>query len=137
MNHFHASKACVLFLFVALLSAQRAQGLQCYHCERVPLDTSCSSIMTCPYPDAFCVTQVADVPEGSTTKKIKSHRCLSFCPIDIENERKLGASVNLKISCCQEDLCNAAVPTGGSTWTIAGPGVLLFSLGSVLLQTLL
>ncbi|OBS71609.1 hypothetical protein A6R68_13814, partial [Neotoma lepida] len=33
---------------------------------------------------------------------------------------------NSKISCCKEDLCNAAVPTGGSIWTLAG--VLLFSL---------
>ncbi|XP_034372588.1 lymphocyte antigen 6A-2/6E-1-like [Arvicanthis niloticus] len=135
MNSCHATKSCVLILLMALLSAQRAQGLECYHCEGVPFEASCSSTRTCPYPDAFCVTQVGEVPVGSTTKKMKSQQCLSFCPIDTENKRKLAAPVNMKISCCKEDLCNAAVPTGGSTWTMAG--MLLFSLGSVLLQTLL
>nr|XP_034373300.1 lymphocyte antigen 6A-2/6E-1-like [Arvicanthis niloticus] len=125
MNNFHATKSCVLILLMALMCAQTAQGLECYHCVGVPLEASCSSIRTCFLPDSYC----------STTKKIKSQQCLSFCPIDTENKRKLAAPVNMKISCCKEDLCNAAVPTGGSTWTMAG--MLLFSLGSVLLQTLL
>ncbi|CAO2602034.1 Lymphocyte antigen 6B [Lemmus lemmus] len=44
----------------------------------------------------------------------------------------LGITINSKVSCCSTDLCNAAGATGASTWTLAG--VLLFSLGSVLLQ---
>ncbi|XP_076768423.1 lymphocyte antigen 6A-2/6E-1-like [Arvicanthis niloticus] len=140
MNNFHATKSCVLILLMALMCAQTAQGLECYHCVGVPLEASCSSIRTCFLPDSYCdIGYIKDAEggeeEGSTTKKIKSQQCLSFCPIDTENKRKLAAPVNMKISCCKEDLCNAAVPTGGSTWTMAG--MLLFSLGSVLLQTLL
>ena len=61
--------------------------------------------------------------------------CLPICPPNIESMEILGTKVNVKTSCCQEDLCNVAVPNGGSTWTMAG--VLLFSLSSVILQTLL
>ncbi|XP_028638611.1 lymphocyte antigen 6A-2/6E-1-like [Grammomys surdaster] len=135
MNHSHTTKSCVLILLMALLCAQRAQGLQCYNCLGVPHGASCSSVTTCPYPDAFCVTQEKEVTVGFIPSKVRSHHCLPICPTDIENAMKLGAPVNLKTSCCKKDLCNAAVPTGGSTWTMAG--VLLFSLGSVLLQTLL
>jgi lymphocyte antigen 6 complex locus protein D/E/F/G6/H len=44
-------------------------------------------------------------------------------------------TVNVNTSCCKEDLCNATVPTGVSTWTMAV--LLWFNLGSDLLQTLL
>ena len=71
----------------------------------------------------------------SQRRKVKSHQCLSYCPTDLENSPIKDPKVKVKISCCQEDLCNAAVLTEGSTWTMAG--VILFSLGSVHLQTLL
>ncbi|XP_041911653.1 lymphocyte antigen 6I-like [Arvicola amphibius] len=44
----------------------------------------------------------------------------------------MGISAKSEISCCNTDLCSAAGATGSSIWTLAG--VLLFSLGSVLLQ---
>ncbi|XP_034372592.1 lymphocyte antigen 6A-2/6E-1-like [Arvicanthis niloticus] len=134
MNSSHTTKSCVLILLVALLCAERAQGLECYNCVGVPLDASCPSV-TCSYADAFCVTQETEVTVGSHKSKLKNNLCLPFCPQNIENTEILGTIVNVKTSCCKKDLCNAAVPTGGSTWTMAG--VLLFSLGSVLLQTLL
>ncbi|XP_034372756.1 lymphocyte antigen 6A-2/6E-1-like isoform X2 [Arvicanthis niloticus] len=135
MNHSQATKSCVLILLVALLCAERAQGLKCYDCMGVPFEDSCKSISTCLHPDSYCATQVVEVPMGSITMKLKNHQCIPICPTDMENARNQAAPGNSKISCCKEDLCNAAVPTGGSTWTMAG--VLLFSLGSVLLQTLL
>ena len=64
-----------------------------------------------------------------------NHQCLPICPTNLENIEILGFVVNVTTSCCKEDLCNAAVANGGSTGTMAG--VLLFSLSSVLLQTLL
>ncbi|XP_031202246.1 lymphocyte antigen 6I-like isoform X2 [Mastomys coucha] len=128
MNSSHAMKSGVLIFLVALLCAESAQGLECYKC---PPEGSCS-ITTCPYPDAFCVTQER---EDSQRKKEKIRHCLSYCPTDYEGMPTQDPNVTMKTSCCKEDLCNAAVPTGGRTWTIAG--VLLFSLGSVLLQTLL
>ncbi|XP_031202192.1 lymphocyte antigen 6A-2/6E-1-like isoform X2 [Mastomys coucha] len=134
MNSSHVMTSCVLILLVALLCAERAQGLKCYNCLAVPYETSCASA-TCPYSDGFCVTQVAEVVVGSHTSKVKNSMCLPICPSDQENVEILGTTVKVKNSCCKTDLCNAAVPTGGSTWTMAG--VLLFSLGSILLQTLL
>ncbi|XP_028639821.1 lymphocyte antigen 6A-2/6E-1-like [Grammomys surdaster] len=134
MNSFHTTKSCVLILLVALLCALRAQGLKCYNCLGVPLDTSCSS-MTCPYSDGFCVTQVAEVTVGSYKSKAKNNMCSPICPTNLQNVEILGTVANVTSFCCTKDLCNAAVPTGGSIWTMAG--VLLFSLGSVLLQTLL
>ena len=134
MDTSHTTKSCVLILLVALLCAERAQGLECYQCYGVPFETSCPSI-TCPYPDGVCVTQEAAVIVDSQTRKVKNNLCLPICPPNIESMEILGTKVNVKTSCCQEDLCNVAVPDGGSTWTMAG--VLLFSLSSVLLQTLL
>ncbi|XP_034372684.1 lymphocyte antigen 6A-2/6E-1-like [Arvicanthis niloticus] len=136
MNSFHATKSYVLILLIALMCAQRAQGLECYNCVGVPLDASCPSV-TCPYSDAFCVTQVAETTVGSHKSKLKNNLCLPICPANLESTEILGTTVNIKTSCCKEDLCNAAFPTGGSTWITAGPGVLLFSLGSVFLQTFL
>ncbi|XP_052016212.1 lymphocyte antigen 6A-2/6E-1-like [Apodemus sylvaticus] len=134
MGSSHATKSCVLILLVALLCAERAQGLECYQCMGVPLGTSCPSV-TCSYTDGFCIYQEAEVTEGSQRLKVKNSYCLPSCPDKSENMPSLLPSVKVKTSCCKKDLCNAAVPTGGSTWTMAG--VLLFSLGSVLLQTLL
>ncbi|XP_021039138.1 lymphocyte antigen 6A-2/6E-1-like [Mus caroli] len=134
MDSSHATRTCVFILLVALLCAERAQGLECYCCLGVPLETSCKS-MTCPYSDGFCVTQEEEVIVDSHTIKVKSNLCLPICPTNPENTEFLGTAVNVKTSCCKEDLCNAAVLTEGSTWTMAG--VILFSLGSVHLQTLL
>ncbi|XP_031202209.1 lymphocyte antigen 6A-2/6E-1-like [Mastomys coucha] len=134
MNSSHATKSCVLILLVALLWAERAQGLECYNCLGVPLETSCNST-TCIFSDGLCVTQMVESIKDFQRSKLKNHFCAPICPADIENFDFLGTTLNVKTSCCKADLCNAAVPTGGSTWTMAG--VLLFSLGSVLLQTLL
>ncbi|XP_052016220.1 lymphocyte antigen 6C1-like [Apodemus sylvaticus] len=149
MDSSHATKSCVLILLVALLCAERAQGLKCYHCGGVPLGTSCPSV-TCPDRAKFCTFLVIEDTVYSQRMKLKTSQCLSFCPADLEYEPALDPFANMKVSCCQEDLCNtevptggrwtlvevnAAVPTGGSTWTMVG--VLLFSLGSVLLQNLL
>ncbi|XP_052016211.1 lymphocyte antigen 6I-like isoform X2 [Apodemus sylvaticus] len=125
------SPVCSSFLWPYCV---QKEGLECYHCAGVPLETSCNTT-TCPYTDGFCVTQETEVIVGSQRKKVKTSQCLPHCPADQENMQTPDPSVKMKVFCCQEDLCNAALPTGGSTWTVAG--VLLFSLGSVLLQTLL
>nr|AAF79939.1 Ly-6I.1 [Mus musculus]AAI45088.1 Ly6i protein [Mus musculus] len=134
MDTSHEIKSCVLILLVTLLCAERAQGLECYQCYGVPFETSCPSF-TCPYPDGFCVAQEEEFIANSQRKRVKSRSCHPFCPDEIEKKFILDPNTKMNISCCQEDLCNAAVPTGGSSWTTAG--VLLFSLGSVLLQTLM
>lgn len=134
MNGSCATKSCVLVLLLALLCAERAQGLTCYSCIGVPLDATCSPV-TCLYPDGVCVSQVIEVTLDSVRQKVKNNLCLAGCPVNPPTTEILGTIVNTETSCCKTDLCNAAVPTGGSTWTMAG--VLLFSLGSVLLQTLL
>ncbi|XP_031213676.1 lymphocyte antigen 6G-like [Mastomys coucha] len=134
MNRSQAMKSCVLIVLVVLLYTERAQGLKCYNCLAVPYETSCAST-TCPYSDGFCVTQVVEVVVDSYTSKVKNNMCLPICPANLKNVEILGTTVKVNTTCCKADLCNAAVPTGGSTWTMAG--VLLFSLGSVLLQTLL
>ncbi|XP_052016203.1 lymphocyte antigen 6A-2/6E-1-like isoform X2 [Apodemus sylvaticus] len=135
MNTSRAAKSCVLILLVALLCAERAQGLECYQCMDVPVGVPCP-IVYCPDTDRFCVTQVAEDLFGSQKLKIKRSSCVPSCPSQSENMPFPGPSYFIvKTYCCIEDLCNAAVPTGGNTWTMAG--VLLFSLGSVLLQTLL
>ncbi|XP_006989338.1 lymphocyte antigen 6S isoform X2 [Peromyscus maniculatus bairdii] len=140
MNSSHAMKTCVLILLVALLCAERAQGLRCYQCLGVTPETSCQPAL-CQYPDGVCINQEVEVTVESYKEKRKNKFCLPTCP---EDQDPLGnfphnpfitASVSSKLSCCKGDLCNAAVPTGGSIWTLAG--VLLVSLGSVLLQTLL
>ncbi|XP_029325831.1 lymphocyte antigen 6C2 isoform X1 [Mus caroli] len=134
MDSTHATKSCVLILLVALLCAGRAQGLQCYECYGVPIETSCPAV-TCRDSDRFCIAQNIELIEGSQRRKLKTRQCLSFCPTDSKYMPIMNPNIKEKTSCCKEDLCNAAVPTGGSTWTMAG--VLLFSLSSVLLQTLL
>ncbi|XP_038935704.1 ly6-C antigen like 1 isoform X2 [Rattus norvegicus] len=134
MNSSCAMKSCVLIFFLALLCAERAQGLTCYNCIAVPLNTTCSTA-TCPYSDGVCVSQVVEAVKDSVKGKAKSNLCLPGCPKFPQRTEILGTVVYTKISCCNTDFCNAAGPTGGSTWTMAG--VLLFSLGSVLLQTLL
>ncbi|XP_034373076.1 lymphocyte antigen 6A-2/6E-1-like [Arvicanthis niloticus] len=131
MNSSHTTKSCVFILLVALLCAERAQGLECYHCLGVPLDASCPSV-TCIYPNGVCITHKIEVIFSSQRSKQKSSFCLPDCPATFENG---STTINVTTFCCKKDLCNAAIPTGGRTWTMAG--VLLFSLGSVLLQTLL
>ncbi|XP_032746770.1 lymphocyte antigen 6B-like [Rattus rattus] len=135
MNRSCTMKSCVLIFFLALLCAERAQSLKCYNCLGVSFDYICSSTATCPYPDGVCAIQVAEVVLNSVREKAKNHICLPFCPTSSQTAEILGTVVQVNTSCCNTDLCNAAGPTGGSTWTMAG--VLLFSLGSVLLQTLL
>lgn len=131
-------KSCVVILLVSLLCAEKAQGLRCYSCQAVTSSASCESTTLCPYPDGVCVTQDVEAIVGSHKEKRRSKYCLPICPESekhLKNTQITGAAVSSKISCCKEDLCNAAVPTGGSTWTLAR--VLLFSLVSVLLQALL
>uniref|UniRef100_Q63318 Ly6-C antigen n=1 Tax=Rattus norvegicus TaxID=10116 RepID=Q63318_RAT len=134
MNRSCAMKSYVLILLLPLLCAERAQGLKCYSCIEVPLNANCSTA-TCPYSDGVCVSQVLEAVEGSVRRTAKSNLCLPICPKFPQRTEILGTVVYTKVSCCNTDLCNAAGPTGGSTWTVAG--VLLFSLGSVLLETLL
>lgn len=134
MNSSCTTKSCVLIFLLALLCVERAQGLKCYNCIAVPLNATCSSA-TCPYSDGVCVSQVVETVKGSVRAKAKSNLCLPSCPTFPERSQILGTFVYMKTSCCTTDLCNAAGPTGGSIWTMAV--VLLFSLGSVLLQTLL
>ncbi|XP_021072456.1 lymphocyte antigen 6G-like [Mus pahari] len=134
MDTSHATKSCVLILLVALLCAERAQGLECYNCIGVPLETSCNTT-TCPFSDGFCVAQEIEVIVGSDRRKVKNNLCLPICPSTLENTEIMGNVVNVKTFCCQKDLCNVKVLTGSSTRNLAG--VLLFSLVSVLLQTLL
>ncbi|EDM16068.1 rCG60314 [Rattus norvegicus] len=135
MNRSCAMKSCVLILLLALLCAERAQGLNCYNCTMIPFGNTCSSTATCPYPDGVCTIQVAEVVVSSVRLKVKSNLCLPGCPKSPQTPEVLGTVVHVNTDCCNTDLCNAAGPTGGSTWTMAG--VLLFILGSVLLQTLL
>nr|XP_038935466.1 lymphocyte antigen 6 complex, locus A-like isoform X1 [Rattus norvegicus] len=135
MNSSCAMMSCVLIFLLALLCAERAQGLKCYNCLGIPFDYTCSSTATCPYPDGVCAIQVAEVVVSSVREKAKNHICLPVCPTSSQTAEILGTVVQVNTSCCTRDLCNAAGPTGGSTWTMAG--VLLFILGSVLLQTLL
>jgi hypothetical protein len=40
-----------------------AQGLECYHCIGVPLETSCKSL-PCHHPDGFCIAQEAEIIVG-------------------------------------------------------------------------
>lgn len=117
-----------------VLASFSAQGLKCYSCIEVPLNANCSTA-TCPYSDGVCVSQVLEAVEGSVRRTAKSNLCLPICPKFPQRTEILGTVVYTKVSCCNTDLCNAAGPTGGSTWTVAG--VLLFSLGSFLLETLL
>ncbi|XP_035294693.1 lymphocyte antigen 6A-2/6E-1-like [Cricetulus griseus] len=138
MNSSHTMNTCVFILLVTLLCAERAQGLLCYQCLGV---TSEISETTCPpancsYPDGVCISQEVETIIDSHKVKTKNKFCVPVCPDKNYdgNFDFLGVQVFTKLSCCNKDLCNAAVPTGGSTWTLAG--VLLFSLGSVLLQAL-
>nr|XP_048283675.1 lymphocyte antigen 6A-2/6E-1-like [Myodes glareolus] len=129
-NSSHTMKTGVLILLVSLLCAEKAQGLHCYECLGISSESSCQPT-TCPYTNGVCVTQEVEFTMGS--QKVTSKYCLPTCP----DKNLLPGSleflgITVKISCCNTDLCNAAGATGGSIWTLAG--VLLFSLGSVLLQ---
>lgn len=61
MDNSHATKSCVLILLVALLRAERVQGLECYQCFDVPLETSCNTT-TCL--NGWCVIQIIEIIEG-------------------------------------------------------------------------
>ncbi|XP_008843177.1 lymphocyte antigen 6A-2/6E-1 [Nannospalax galili] len=137
MNSSYAMKTCALILLVALLCAERAQGLRCYQCLGVTSQASCQPA-TCPHPDGVCVSQEVEVMGDSQKVKGKNKFCLPDCPkdtSDLENVQFIGTIINSKISCCKGDLCNSAVLVGGSSWALVG--ALLFSLGGILLQTLL
>lgn len=123
----------VIILLVSLLYAEKAQGLRCYQCLGLTPESSCSPT-TCSYPDGVCVTQEVESTVESHKVTATNKFCLPTCPDkNLPGSLEvLGVTVNSKISCCNTDLCNAAGATGGSIWTLAG--VLLFSLGSVLLQ---
>uniref|UniRef100_A0A8C6I381 UPAR/Ly6 domain-containing protein n=1 Tax=Mus spicilegus TaxID=10103 RepID=A0A8C6I381_MUSSI len=114
MDNSHTTKSCVLILLLVLLFAKRAQGLECYHCIGVPLETSCKSL-PCHHPDGFCIAQEAEIIMDSHRSKVKNNLCLPICPTNLENTEFLRTAFNFNVntSCCKEDLCNAAVPTGG------------------------
>ncbi|XP_040592375.1 lymphocyte antigen 6C1-like isoform X2 [Mesocricetus auratus] len=139
MNSSHAMKTCVLILLVTLLCAERVQGLRCYTCLGIGSEFSekiCPPV-NCSSADASCASEEVEAIADSYMVKTKSKYCLSFCPNKtyVANIEIPGITIISKLSCCNEDLCNAAVPTGGSTWTLAG--LLLLSLGLALLQALL
>ncbi|XP_028638612.1 lymphocyte antigen 6A-2/6E-1-like [Grammomys surdaster] len=121
MNSSQATKSCVLILLVALLCAQRAQGLKCYNCQGLPIEATCSSSINCSEPNGVCVAQEAEVTVGSKITKVKGNACLPECPIDLEQIPKLGTTLHMKVFCCNEDLCNAKVPIGTRTRTTARP----------------
>ncbi|XP_076768424.1 lymphocyte antigen 6F-like [Arvicanthis niloticus] len=131
MNSSHTTKSCVFILLVALLCAERAQGLICYRCRRVLLEASCP-LVTCSKLDAFCVTKKIDSVFSVHRKTKKESFCFPSCPPTFE---RISLFLNVTNSCCKEDRCNAEYHTDDSTWTMTE--VPLFSLGSVLLQTLL
>ncbi|CAH6791022.1 LOC100911104 [Phodopus roborovskii] len=125
------------FQFLALLQSS-AQGLRCYQCLGLSETSEATCpVATCSYADGVCIFQEVEAVANSHKVKTKNKFCLPSCPDEnfLGNVEFLGTTVTSKISCCKKDLCNAAVPTWGSTWTLAG--VLLFSLGSILLQALL
>ncbi|NP_001238985.1 lymphocyte antigen 6C1 isoform 2 precursor [Mus musculus] len=109
MDTSHTTKSCVLILLVALLCAERAQGLQCYECYGVPIETSCPAV-TCRASDGFCIAQNIELIEDSQRRKLKTRQCLSFCPAGVPIR---DPNIRERTSCCSEDLCNAAVPTAG------------------------
>ncbi|XP_036063475.1 lymphocyte antigen 6A-2/6E-1-like [Onychomys torridus] len=114
-----------------------SQGLRCYECLGVTPETSCPAA-TCQYHEGTCITQEVEAIVDSYKVRRQNKFCLPVCPEDQSNLGNipfLGTSISSKISCCKKDLCNAGVPTGASIWTLAG--VLVVSLGSVLLQALL
>ncbi|XP_032746766.1 lymphocyte antigen 6B-like [Rattus rattus] len=116
MNSSSAMKSCRAHpSSCSLLCAERAQGLDCYNCMVIPFHYTCSSTATCPYPDGVCAIQVAEVVMDSIRQKVKSNLCLPICPKSTQIIGILGIVVYSKISCCNRDLCNAAVPNGGST----------------------
>lgn len=128
-------KTGVLLLLVLLpLCAEKAQGLRCYQCIAAAKPETCQPA-TCPYPNGgVCITQETESTIESHKTTLINKFCSPTCPDKEypETLEILGFTVYSKISCCNTDLCNAAGATGGSIWTLAG--VLLFSLGSVLLQ---
>nr|XP_034373302.1 lymphocyte antigen 6F-like [Arvicanthis niloticus] len=69
---------------------------------------------------------------GVHRKTKKESFCFPSCPPTFE---RISLFLNVTNSCCKEDRCNAEYHTDDSTWTMTE--VPLFSLGSVLLQTLL
>lgn len=70
---------------------------------------------------------------NSHTVLLTYRGCLPDCPTTLENTE--AGAVTLETFCCKEDLCNYGFYTNDLIWTMAG--LLLFSLGSVFLQTLL
>lgn len=130
-------KTCLTILLVALLCAERAQGLRCYQCYAA-LDGSSCSPANCMYPDGVCISQDVEAVVESEKVNMKNRFCLPVCPEkgSIPNNFEImGVVLNTSISCCKEDLCNSGIPVGASTWALVG--TLLFSLGPVLLQVLL
>ncbi|XP_052603401.1 lymphocyte antigen 6F-like [Peromyscus californicus insignis] len=112
MNSSHAMKTCVLILLVALLCAERAQGLRCYQCLGVTPETSSGTSCQpaiCQFPDGVCITQEFEAILDSYKEKRMNKFCLPRCP---EYQSKLGnilsiaTAISSKISCCKEDLCN-------------------------------
>uniref|UniRef100_A0A8C8W2C3 UPAR/Ly6 domain-containing protein n=1 Tax=Peromyscus maniculatus bairdii TaxID=230844 RepID=A0A8C8W2C3_PERMB len=74
MNSSHAMKTCVLILLVALLCAERAQGLRCYQCLGVTPETSCQPAL-CQYPDGVCINQEVEVTVGSHSSRLANSPC--------------------------------------------------------------
>ncbi|XP_052016208.1 lymphocyte antigen 6I-like isoform X1 [Apodemus sylvaticus] len=109
MDSSHTTKSCLLILLVALLCAERAQGLECYQCMGVPIGTSCPSV-TCSYTDGFCIYQEAEVTEGEDfLLQGRPLQCRSsHCRQHLDHGR--GASVQPELS-PPADLAVMALPT--------------------------
>uniref|UniRef100_A0A8C0VXR0 UPAR/Ly6 domain-containing protein n=1 Tax=Castor canadensis TaxID=51338 RepID=A0A8C0VXR0_CASCN len=107
MDSSHTMKTSVLILLMALLCAERAQGLRCYKCFGSLRGKSCQPT-TCSSPNSVCVTQVLETIVCEFQRLVNKF-CLPFCPekyTSIKNMPVMGTILNTQTSCCTDDLCN-------------------------------
>ncbi|XP_004454839.1 lymphocyte antigen 6A-2/6E-1-like [Dasypus novemcinctus] len=125
----------LVVLLVALLCAERGQGLRCHQCYTNP-DLSPCTPDTCSLPDdagGFCASQLVSTTVGTAEVQVEHKFCLSACPQEFRDlsQERMGRVLKSRVTCCQEDLCNAARRAGGSARALLGG--LLLSLGLALL----